>query len=232
MKATFLCKIHQSGYDEYPTNYDNVYVIYSPIGENPNSNYHNFIKIVEIPNLKLSAKSEFLTKELGYVRWTDTLCEIKSELPWRTLNCYDSWGNFMTVFVEFSNGDKVTVNIPKYPYEMSQREVIIKYPRLIAHLICESLGYFSPNAAANAIVNYARNTPFACEWYSHMCHCRTKDYFNDAELLKIGKEVLRQSFQHRKYHKGYMSEYNRAIAIIKHELENKGSTSEMLASWF
>jgi hypothetical protein len=58
-------------------------------------------------------------------------------------------------------------------------DVLRRYPRLVAHLICESLGYFSPDAPANAIVHGKRGERFACEWYVHMAGA-------DRSLVEIG----------------------------------------------
>jgi len=114
----------------------------------------------------------------------------------------------------------------------NQRDIFKKYPRLVAHLICESLGYFCPLSAANAIVSYLEGRPFACEWYSHMCSCRGKGYFDKETLLKIGKDTLGSAFRNRHRHKGYMAEYKQAQTLVKRELEHEGISVGMLASWF
>ena len=41
--------------------------------------------------------------------------------------------------------------MPARPFPTTQEEVIQRFPRLVAHMICESLGYFTPLAAANAL---------------------------------------------------------------------------------
>ena len=115
---------------------------------------------------------------------------------------------------------------------MTQREALQKYPRLIAHMICESLGYFTPGCAANAVARYIDGETFACEWYSHMCGCRGKGYFDREELAKVGKDVITSSFTRRRSHKGYMASYAQALSLVKAELEREGCTSNMLASWF
>ena len=38
----------------------------------------------------------------------------------------------------------------------SQSDVLQRLPCLVAHLICESLGYYTPQAAANAVVHFLR----------------------------------------------------------------------------
>ena len=47
----------------------------------------------------------------------------------------------------------------------SQADVLQRLPCLVAHLICESLGYYTPQAAANAIAYFTRGEAFFCEWY-------------------------------------------------------------------
>jgi len=111
-----------------------------------------------------------------------------------------------------------------------------KYPRLIAHLICHSLGYFSPLAAANAISFYKVGEAFCCEWYSHMAQFDKenpfKDLFHKPSVIRAGETAVKRAFEDRHSHHGYMMEYKRAIALVCAELKNRGCTSQMLASWF
>lgn len=115
---------------------------------------------------------------------------------------------------------------------MTQREVLRRYPRLTAHLICQSLGYFTPLSAANAICAHLEGRAFSCEWYSHMCSCRGMGLFHEQTLLDVGRDTLRRAFEGRHRHKGYMAEYQHALALVKAELAEKGKTSGMLAAWF
>jgi hypothetical protein len=110
--------------------------------------------------------------------------------------------------------------------------VLMRYPRLIAHMICESLGYFTPMCAANAIIRYLEGDTFPCEWYSHRCNCRGRGYFHKETLLDIGRETIASSFARRKHHTGYMASYQHAHALVAAELKREGCTSGMLASWF
>ena len=109
---------------------------------------------------------------------------------------------------------------------MTRREILRKYPRLVAHLICESLGYFSVLSAAGAIEAHAAGEPCYCEWYCHMSSVGKKD------IRDVGRDTLALAIRRRKWHKGYMAEYQRAIAQVKAELEREGVTSNMLAAWF
>jgi hypothetical protein len=114
------------------------------------------------------------------------------------------------------------------------RDVCLKkYPRLVAHLICESLGYFSPFSAANAISFYKHNQAFFCEWYSHMAQFEPeKQMFNECAVKRVGRKTLLYAFLNRKRHQGYMADYKQAIGLVKRELDGKGEGSSMLASWF
>ena len=84
----------------------------------------------------------------------------------------------------------------------SSQEVMERYPILVSHLICESLGYFTPKAAANAIVTHIRGQDFYCEWYADMAN-RGKN------IQDVARDTLMRAFQSRRFHKGYMAEYRR-----------------------
>lgn len=108
-----------------------------------------------------------------------------------------------------------------------------KYPRLVSHLICESLGYFCPLSAANAVSFYKQKEPFFCEWFSHMAQFEPeKQMFDRNAVMRVQKETLRRAFKHRHHHKGYMAEYKQARHLVAAELKDRGCTSGMLASWF
>ena len=65
----------------------------------------------------------------------------------------------------------------------SSQEVMKRYPILVAHLICASLGYFTPKAAANAITAHIRGQSFYCEWYGHMTS-------GGKNILDVGRDNL------------------------------------------
>ena len=118
------------------------------------------------------------------------------------------------------------------------RDVCLKkFPALVAHLICESLGYFTPMSAANALSFHKARKPFCCEWFSHMAQFvygreQRELMFNDAAVMEVQKRAIRLAFKNRHHHHGYMSEYKQAKSIVAAELKDKGCTSSMLASWF
>ena len=104
----------------------------------------------------------------------------------------------------------------------SSQEVMERYPILVAHLICASLGYFTPKAAANAITTHIRGQGFYCEWYAHMAS-------GGKNILDVGRDTLRRAFQSRRFHKGYMAEYQTARLMV--EAERQGETDFKFMSW-
>ncbi|HUJ08546.1 MAG TPA: hypothetical protein VL171_00830 [Verrucomicrobiae bacterium] len=125
-----------------------------------------------------------------------------------------------------------------------QRNILLRYPRLVAHLICHSLGYFCPRSAANAILFYKEAKPFWCEWYCHMAECtlrswdervrqgyekRQKPADESGMLILIGADALNGAVRNRRTHQGYMAEYLQGRVVILRELNGNGP---ILASWF
>jgi hypothetical protein len=112
--------------------------------------------------------------------------------------------------------------------EKMQEFILNRWPRIVSHLICESLGYFTPKSAVNAIIAYKTNTPFYCEWYCHMAGFR-KGELQDT-LLEINKDVIKDAISRRKNHRGYMADYNYARQLV--EKVRKGHPGPVFASWF
>ncbi len=105
------------------------------------------------------------------------------------------------------------------------KEALERYPRLVGHLICASLGYFTPETAANAVLNYIRGEPNWCEWYTHMARGWDTD-----KLLQVGRHALEDAVRGRHHHQGYMAHYPQAQALVEHVL--KGGAGPAFASWF
>jgi hypothetical protein len=106
---------------------------------------------------------------------------------------------------------------------LTNQDVLKKYPRLTAHLIAESLGYFTPEAAAGAILAHKEKRPYRCEWYSHIVGLSRKSY------EEVNADTIRLAFQFRHYHKGFMRDYRSARCLVDATLEGKGP---VFASWF
>jgi hypothetical protein len=90
-------------------------------------------------------------------------------------------------------------------------------PRLVAHVIAESLGYASPTLAARIVANGAAGRENWCEW---ILAC----YGGDA------RKAVQSAIRNRRSHRGYMAEFGRALALVRHSAENGDPT--VFASWF
>ena len=110
------------------------------------------------------------------------------------------------------------------PKPQSMQEVIQRYPRLTSHMVCDSLGYFTPEAAAHALLNYIQGEPCWCEWYLHMARG-----FDQVRLLEVGKSVVERAFRGRHGHTGYMAHYPQARALVDHV--RAGGQGPIFASW-
>jgi len=96
-------------------------------------------------------------------------------------------------------------------------EILHRWPRLVAHLICQSLGYFTPWAAANCIADHKNGEPNWCEYVAH-CYSGNP------------KPPLEAAIRGRRTHRGYMADYRLALAIV--ERVRAGDPGPMFASWF
>ena len=111
----------------------------------------------------------------------------------------------------------------------SQSDVLQRLPCLVAHLICESLGYFTPEAAANAIAYYTKGEAFYCEWYYDWASRRNKGNLRDT-VKEVGELALQNAVRRRSHHRGPMAEFKRALALVRHV--RQGNEGPIFASWF
>lgn len=117
----------------------------------------------------------------------------------------------------------------------SQSEVLQRLPCLIAHLIAESLGYFTPQSAANAIAYYTKGEPFFCEWFYDWASKRfargnTKCSDLRGTVLEVGGLAIQNAIRRRAHHRGPMAEFKRALALVVHV--RQGGEGPVFASWF
>ena len=117
----------------------------------------------------------------------------------------------------------------------TQSDVIRHLPCLTAHLIAESLGYFTPEAAANAIAYYTKGEAFFCEWYYDWASKRfsrgnTKCANLDDTVKEVGELAVQNANKRRSQHRGPMAEFKRALALVRHVQE--GGEGPTFASWF
>ncbi len=108
----------------------------------------------------------------------------------------------------------VTSSSPPY---IDYDDVIARWPRLCAHVICESLGYATPRVAAMVVWSAYQGMPAYCEWVD-ACY----DYH--------ANRPVEGAIRNRHHHTGYMSSYPHAIALVREYLKSGNQPS--LASWF
>ena len=111
----------------------------------------------------------------------------------------------------------------------SQADVLQRLPCLVAHLIAESLGYFTPQSAANAIAYHTRGEAFYCEWYHDWASKRNKGDMCDT-VKEVGTLAIQNAISRRSHHRGPMAEFRRALAIVLHV--RQGGEGPIFASWF
>ncbi len=117
----------------------------------------------------------------------------------------------------------------------SQKDVLQRLPCLVAHLIAESLGYFTPQAAANAIAHFTQGEAYFCEWYydwasKRFANGNTKCADLRDTVAEVGELAIRNAIQRRKHHRGPMAEFRRALALVRQV--RQGGQGPLFASWF
>jgi hypothetical protein len=117
----------------------------------------------------------------------------------------------------------------------SQADVLQHLPCLVAHLICESLGYFTPQSAANAIAHYTKGEAFYCEWYYDWASKRFANHNTKCAdvrdtVREVGEMAIQNAIRRRGHHRGPMAEIKRAMAIVLHV--RQGGEGPVFASWF
>lgn len=103
-------------------------------------------------------------------------------------------------------------------------EALDRWPTLTAHLIAESLGYFSPEGAVNALLLFKRDQANCCEWFLHMASVGGK------AIRQVAAETVRRAIRGRAFHRGYMASYEGALRIIRER--NATGVGPILGSWF
>ena len=107
---------------------------------------------------------------------------------------------------------------------LSTEDALRRWPRLTAHLIAESLGYFTPEGAANALLLFKRGQENWCDWFLHMASVGRK------RIRQVAVETLRRAIRGRAFHHGYMASYELALKIVRRR--NATGTGPVFASWF
>lgn len=101
--------------------------------------------------------------------------------------------------------------------DRSPRFYLQRYPRLCAHLICESLGYATPSVAARILKDAKDGQENWCEWI-YSCYGRDP------------RRAVQAAVRRRHHHHGYMAEYRTAKALV--DRANAIGEEPPFASWF
>ena len=104
----------------------------------------------------------------------------------------------------------------------SDKKKLKKYRHLIAALISQSIGYFTPLMAYGAIENYQNDTPYFCEWYMHIAGLR--EVKNDADYLLINRDIIKSAIKNR-----HSWDFKQCLKIVD---RNIAGIESMGASWF
>ena len=101
--------------------------------------------------------------------------------------------------------------------EYTAGQIIKKYPRIAAHIICESLGYATPLYAALILKDAKEGKENWCEWI-YSCYNMNP------------RKAVQDAIKHRHTHEGFMSDYRHALALVKHAIDS--GEEPLFASWF
>ena len=105
---------------------------------------------------------------------------------------------------------------------MTIDEAIQRYPILLSHMICESLGYFTPRSAANALAAHKNGHDSASELFMHLS--------GDGKTLReTGRDFIDSAFRRRMHHRGFMAHHLQARRIV--EAERAGASPRRFSSW-
>jgi hypothetical protein len=108
--------------------------------------------------------------------------------------------------------------------ELNTEDTIRRLPRIVGHLIAESLGYFTPEGAANALLHFKLSQEFWFEWFIHMAGVGRK------LMLQVAADTIRRTIRQRRFHRGYMSSYELALKIVRRRIAT--GRGPVFASWF
>ena len=103
------------------------------------------------------------------------------------------------------------------PKPASREDVLRRYPRICAHIICESLGYATPMVAGSILLAAIKHEKHYCEWVMACFGCDP--------VLPV-KDAIRRRHSHR----GYMSEFGAAYALVRNAIQT--GKEPIFGSWF
>lgn len=99
---------------------------------------------------------------------------------------------------------------------MAREEIIAKYPRIVAHIICHSLGYATPTTAALILKDAKEGKENWCEWIYSCYNCQPKG-------------AVRDAVAYRHSHKGFMASYAKARLLVEEAINQH--KEPVLMSW-
>jgi len=102
---------------------------------------------------------------------------------------------------------------------MTREQIMRRWPNIVAHVICESLGYATPSHAASILRNALIGDPDYCEWI---------DACYKGNPTKPVQYAISPSG--RRSHHGYMSSFKMARALVQEANDNQ--REPVFASWF
>ena len=107
-------------------------------------------------------------------------------------------------------------------------EGLRRYRHLIAAMIDQSTGYFTPVHALRQIECFKANEPCYCEWYVHMGVRMLEDgrkVVEDEDILRVNRNVIKNAFGARHLRKNAIK---RCVAIVDNNINGNES---LMASW-
>ena len=99
----------------------------------------------------------------------------------------------------------------------SPEDYMRRYPRIVAHIIAESLGYATPTKAAIILKDAKEGRENWCEWVWSCYKCNPRIPVENA-------------IRNRSTHMGYMADYGYAYAIVRNAIDT--GKEPIFASWF
>ena len=182
----------------------------NPVGRVRHGSYVHAMRVYPHSAIVLNLKHNRLSKTSAKAEDAG----IESSLCFVVLESHNKkGGNMETRTKVIDVGRRILVEQPVQP--ISGHEVLQRWPRIVANLICDSLGYFSPMGAANAIADHVNERECWCELYISFLR-------SDKAMLAIGEERLRNAIRSRHRHRGFMADYRAARLAVAHERNGNG----------
>lgn len=123
------------------------------------------------------------------------------------------------------------------PDIMTQEMVAKRWPRILTALIVRSLGYFTAQSAANALLCFKLGRPFGCEWYCASAGFERNGWPSDkAEydhlLLDVGRQIVTYSVSTLAQREYLRRDSRWAYARAMVDELAQGNRVRELAGWF